>query len=77
MASIYGAGTEEMKAAGQLTHARFAAEASRIVRKASKRVAHETLRMHSGDHKPDGLVRAEDVASFCAEIEEILVSVRS
>ena len=65
-----------MKVSGRLTHARFAAEASRIVRKASKWVAHETLRLHSGDHKPDGLVAAADIESFCSELEEILMEIR-
>lgn len=61
-----------MKVSGPLTHARFAAEAARLVRKASRWVAHETLRMHSGDHQPGDPVSEDDVKAFRAEINEIM-----
>lgn len=61
-----------MKVSGPLTHAHFAAEVSRIARNSSKWVAHETLRMHTGDHKPQDLVSHVDVDSFVKEIREIL-----
>lgn len=66
-----------MKVKGDLTHARFAAEASRIVRVASKWTAHETLRMHTGEHPPQNLVCRDDVETFVKEISDILDSVRS
>jgi hypothetical protein len=61
-----------MKVNGPLTHARFAAEASRIVRQASKWVAHETLRMHTGEHFPGHIVSDDDRVTFVREITEIL-----
>jgi hypothetical protein len=65
-----------MNVVGPLTHARFTAEASRIVRKASRWIAHETLRMHTGDHKPKDLVSDEDRNLFVKEITEILEAMK-
>jgi hypothetical protein len=48
------------------------AEASRIVRQASKWVAHETLRMHTGEHFPGHIVSDNDRVAFVREITEIL-----
>jgi hypothetical protein len=61
-----------MKVNGPLTHARFAAEASRIVRQASKWVAHETLRIHTGEYLPQHIVSDNDRVVFVKEITEIL-----
>lgn len=61
-----------MKVIGPLTHARFAAEASRIARQASKRAAHETLRLHTGEYASQDLVSDEDKNAFIKEISEIL-----
>lgn len=66
-----------MKVKGDLTHAKFAAEISRLVRTSSKYVAHESLRMHTGDHLPQELVDKEDVDSFIKEIEEILRRIKA
>lgn len=65
-----------VKVKGSLTHARFAAEISRLVRISSKYVAHETLRMHTGDHPSQDLVDQNDVDSFIKEVMEILERIK-
>lgn len=64
-----------MKVSGPLTHARFVAELARIVRIASKAIAHETLRMHDGRFEPDALADVAEVADVRRQIEETLRSI--
>ncbi len=64
-----------MKVTGPLTHARFAAELSRIIRISSKWVAHETLRLHTGEHKPQDLVSDEDIDSYTKEVALIITDI--
>ena len=65
-----------MKVSGPLTHARYAAELARIVRIASKVVAHETLRMHEGAFAPDIPMYQPDAEAVCKQIETVLKDIR-
>lgn len=65
-----------VKVSGPLTHARFVAEIGRLIRKASKTLSHETLRMHSGAFKPDGLVEDWVRQAFLADLEVTLKDIR-
>ncbi len=64
-----------MKVSGPLTHARFAAELSRIIRISSKWVAHETLRLHTGEHRSQDLVSDGDIDSYIKEVMLIITSI--
>ena len=61
-----------MKVSGPLTRARYVAELARIIRIASKAIAHETLRMHEGEFKADGLAHSDEVEAVKRQIEERL-----
>ena len=64
-----------MKVTGPLTHARFAAELSRIIRISSKWAAHETLRLHTGEHQPQDLVNDKDIDSYTKEVMLIITDI--
>ncbi len=64
-----------MKVSGPLTHARFAAELSRIIRISSKWTAHETLRLHTGEYKPQDPVSDKDVDSYTKEVMLVITDI--
>ena len=65
-----------MKVVGPLSHARYVAELARIVRIASKAIAHEALRMHEGTFQPDDLADGDEAGAVTQEIETILKDMR-
>lgn len=65
-----------MKVSGPLTHARYVAELARIVRIASKAMAHEALRMHEGIFQPADLADGEESMTIAAEIEAVVTDIR-
>ncbi|OFX02446.1 MAG: hypothetical protein A3E78_11015 [Alphaproteobacteria bacterium RIFCSPHIGHO2_12_FULL_63_12] len=64
-----------MKVSGLLTHARYVAELARIIRIASRAIAHETLRMHEGEFEADGPARSDEVEAVKRQIEEIMKAI--
>jgi len=61
-----------MKVKGSLTHAKFIAEISRIIRQSSRVMAHETLRLHVGEFIATNPANQIDVDSYIVGINKIL-----